>query len=300
MAKIKGKRLKEPKHEVTREERSKNAFFHFFELLTRKMFKLFALNIMYFICILPILCTAVTLLVASFHIPVAMVENTLFVNLLMRITMWIPKPLMIALTVISVVFYGPMTCGMSYVLRNFATEKHAWLTDFFSRAMSNFKQGILIGLCDILVFVSVTLYMLLDLRSISGIEMKYFYFFLKIAAIVISVFYIFMRHYLYTLAVTFELSIKDIFKNSYLFGVLGFGRNIMTLVVIGMVVFAFTAAPYIDIFLMATFTFSLCGFIATYITYPVIKKYMLDATLKPTPDIPDIPDIPDDNAKDAS
>ena len=52
-------------------------------------------------------------------------------------------------------------------------------------------------------------------------------------------------------------------------------------------IFAFTSTPYLDIFLTVTILFSFCGFLTSYATYPVIKKYMIDAQEKPSSEEPE-------------
>lgn len=273
-----------PGRGVERNEKKKNAFFRFFELLLRKIYKLFLLNIIYFICVLPLICAMVVAGVQIFQVPADMVQKTIILNWILRSAIWIPTPIGIALAVISGIFYGPLTCGFTYILRNFVNEKHAWMSDFFSRAKANFKQGIVLGLIDILVFTSFGLYLGMNIEGLHGNMLFYFYTFLKFAAIVITIFYIFMRYYLYTLAVTFELNLKAIYKNAYLFAVLGFGRNILVTVINCLSIIAFTSTPYIDIFLTVTLIFTFCGFLAMFATFPIVNKYMLNATEKPIMD----------------
>jgi len=267
-------------------ERKKNTVFRFFELLVRKTTRLCILNVLYLICILPLICAIVALIVPLFGISEELVRNTVFINLLMRISYnWIPLPIGLGLVALSAIFYGPVTCGFTYCMRNLATERHVWYSDLFTKAKENFKQGLLIGLLDIFVFSSFILYTRMDISAVSG-SMYYFYMMIRIIAIVVAVFYVFMRYYLYTLVVTFELPIKGIFKNSYIFAVLGFGRNLLVTALILLTVFSLSSTPYLDIFLMISFTFSFCGFLANYATYPVIKKYMLDIKEKPVPELP--------------
>ena len=83
------------------------------------------------------------------------------------------------------------------------------------------------GIVDVVVCVSFILYAGLDISPLRGEGMYYFYVFMKSAAWAIALFYIFMRFYLYTIAVTFELPLKDVFKNASIFAVLGFLRNIL-------------------------------------------------------------------------
>ncbi len=271
---------------VDANERKKNTVFRFFELLVRKITRLCILNILYLVCILPLICAIISLGVPMFGISEELVRNTVFINLIMRLSFWVPLPVGLALVAVSAIFYGPITCGFTYCMRNLATERHVWYSDLFSKAKENFKQGILIGLIDIVVFSSLVLYLRMDASAVSGV-MYYYYTALRIIAILIAIFYAFMRYYLYTLIVTFELPIKGIFKNSYIFAVLGFGRNLLVTAIILLAVFSLSSTPYLDIFLMGTFTFSFCGFLANYATYPVIKKYMLDVKEKPVPEIED-------------
>ena len=264
-------------------ERKKNTVFRFFELLVRKITRLVILNILYLICILPLVCAVVTLGVTIFGISPEVVQNTVFVNIIMRLSFWIPTPLAIALVCISAIFYGPITCGFTYCMKNLAIERHVWYSDLFSKAKENFKQGIIIGFIDIIVFTSCALYLCMDISAVTG-TMYYYYTILRILAVIISVFYVFMRYYLYTIIVSFYLPIKAILKNAYIFAVLGFGRNLLVTAIIILTVFSLTSTPYLDIFLTATFTFSFCGFLANYATYPIIKKYMLDVEEKVLPE----------------
>lgn len=260
---------------VERNARKKNAFFRFFELLYRKFTKLFILNIIYAICILPIICGVIVLVTGAFQLSDELVRGSFLISNVMHIVSNMPSWLSIALLVIDLIFFGPLTAGFTYMLRNYSTERHAWLSDFFSRAMANFKQGLLFGLLDAVVFLSVILYLAADISGLKGSGMYYFYFILKTAACLIAVFYVFMRYYTYTIAVTFELPIKDILKNAAIFAVLGFVRNVIATVAIASAVFAFTSTWIIDAVLILTFLFAFCGFIGMFSTYPIVQKYMM-------------------------
>ena len=89
-----------------------------------------------------------------------------------------------------------------------------------------------------------------------------------------------MRYYIYTLLITFNLSIPKIFKNAFIFAFLGLKRNLLALVGVALVLFInvqlFYMLPVLGILLPLVITFSLCNFITGYASYPVIKKYMID------------------------
>ncbi len=280
MAKKSQSRFLRPGKGVSRNERKKNAVFTFFELFIRKISRLCFFNILYLICILPLICLIVTGTVVAFDISPEVVSQTVFVNLIMRIAIALPPTVSYILLAISALIYGPVTCGFAYAMRNLSTERHVWYSELFTRAKENFKQGLLFGIVDIFVFISFALYITMNMGAAEGVT-YYFYSFMRFIAVIITIFYMFMRNYLYTLAVTFYLPVKAIFKNAYIFAVLGFFRNLLVAAVSIGVVFAFTATPYLDIFLTVTILFSFCGFLTSYATYPVIKKYMLDAQEKP-------------------
>ena len=260
---------------VERNERKKNAFFRFFELLYRRFTKLFILNIIYAICILPIICGVIVLLTGAFQLPDEVVRGSFLISNVLHIVSNMPPALSLGLLIVDLIFFGPLTAGFTYMMRNYSTERHAWLSDLFSRAMANFKQGFVLGVIDAVVFTSVILYLSADISGLQGSGMYYLYFALKTAACLIAVFYVFMRYYTYTIAVTFELTMKDILKNSAIFAVLGFVRNVIASIAIASALFAFTSTWIIDAVLILTFLFSLCGFIGMFTTYPIIQKYML-------------------------
>ena len=257
--------------------KKKNRFFTFFELVYRKFPKLVLLNLVYFLCILPLLCGAFYAVLVLFRISPEIIENTYAAMVLLKLInlSWLPNIIKILWFVASALAFGPLTCGFTYVLRCHATEQHAWFSDLFSRAKENWKQGLALGLLDIALCLSLLLYLSMDLSVIANQEF-YFYFMsvMKYLSIVIMLAYFIMRFYTYTIAVSVELKLKDIFKNSLLFLVLGFFKNILALLLIAVVVFSFLSTSYVDIVLTCTILFSFTGFISMYLTFPTIKKYM--------------------------
>lgn len=263
------------RREIGKNDRQKNAFFRFFELLYRKFTKIFVLNIIYALCILPVICGVIVLLTIAFKLPDELIRESYLIGITMSLVSRLPGFISLPILIADLILFGPLTAGFTYILRNYATEQHAWFSDFFSKAKENFKQGIGLGLIDALVFTSVVLYMALDITALAGTGTYYFYLFLKIAALIIGLIYVFMRFYTYTIMVTFELKLKDILKNAAIFTVLGFFRNVIAFVAIAATVFAFTSTKIVDIVLLFTFMFAFCGFIANFTTYPIIEKYML-------------------------
>lgn len=106
---------------------------------------------------------------------------------------------------------GPVTAGFTYILRNYAREEHVWLvSDMWQRSKSNFGQAIVVWIVDILAFVVLTV----AFKFYLGLPGPMSYLACIIAFITLV--YIMMHFYIYQLMVTFELKLKDLYKNSIL------------------------------------------------------------------------------------
>lgn len=261
------------------ENKKKRAVFKYFEIIYTKFSKLILLNLMYFACITPLLCGIIYFTCVIFGASAQTVQAFFFVHMAVWITELIPLPVFIVLFIASLLAYGPLTAGFTYCIRNIVTGKHFWMSEMFSHAKSNLKQGLFFGIIDITILFSLILYLASDISALQGASLV-FYRGAKILAVIISVIYFCIRFYTYSMAVTFELSVKDIFKNSLIFCVLGFFRNIISILLIAFISFTFTSTPKVDLVLMATLFFSICRFSAVFSTYPIIEKYMLKVTKK--------------------
>jgi uncharacterized membrane protein YesL len=111
-------------------------------------------------------------------------------------------------------------------------------------------------------------------QSNSFINSMFFY-----ASIILFIVYLFMRNYIYIIAVTFKLSVYKIFKNAFLFSILGIKRNILGFVgkfiLLFVNVIVFVNMPMVGILLALIITLASCAFISAYVSYPVIKQYMI-------------------------
>ena len=136
-------------------DQKKGAFVTFWEIVWRKLGRLVLLNILYFLILSPIILNLYILLYSKVMeltgLDVTEISTFVF-QFLMSFAQGMPSWLNIGLLTLSIVFYGPATAGLTYVLRNYAREEHAWVSDFFSRMMKNFKQGLFFGLLDVVVF----------------------------------------------------------------------------------------------------------------------------------------------------
>ncbi|NLG53216.1 MAG: hypothetical protein GX541_04500 [Clostridiales bacterium] len=256
-------------------ERRKNAFFRYFELLISKIDKLFYLNIVYLIFILPLLCGLVALALNMFGVPPEFAGKVSIFTYAVRLSYVFPQPVSMILFVASAVLYGPITAGFTYMVRNYVSGRHVWFSELFKRAKENFKQGFLLGIIDIIVVISLLMYAALDISKLDNTQ-KLYYGFMRTAFFIVFIFYVYMRHYLYLLAVTFDLSLKAVFKNSAIFAVLGVINNTVATLIILVITWTFNSTPAVDAVLIVSIYFSLCAFTSMFAAYPIVKKYMLE------------------------
>ncbi|MBE6936452.1 MAG: hypothetical protein E7458_08140 [Ruminococcaceae bacterium] len=254
---------------VSKDAPDKKRFILFFEILWRKLWQIIGINILYFIIILPVLSYVVVFVLQSVGITSADVaDNTLFV--VFGYILSLPAGLMWTLIAVSAILYGPATCGLTYILRNFTRQEHAWtFSDFFDRAKQNFKQGLIAGIIDLVLIMSCAMYIAMDTSSLGG--MWYLGIF-KYVALTIAVIYFIMRFYIYLMIVTFDMDFKAIFKNALLFVVLGFFRNLCSVFFI--VLTLATSVNYALVF-FALITPAFCQYIAVFNSYPTVDRYML-------------------------
>lgn len=187
---------------------------------------------------------------------------------------------------------GISTIGMVYNMRNvcMGEQVYTW-HDFFYAIKRNLKQGIVIGIIDSAI-IFMLVYDLFIYRASAGNSYMLLLFYY--ASILIAIVYYQMRFYIYLQLVTCEMSIKKLFKNSFLLTALGFKRNLCCLLGSALFIlifaYAFVLLPQFAIILMCMFAFAFLTYIGVYCAYPVVKKYVIDPYYEDHPD--EIPEDP--------
>ena len=182
----------------------------------------------------------------------------------------------LGISCLSVFTFGLSNVGAAYVIRGYNRGDPVFLvTDFFGTIKRNWKMGIVVGLCDI--FLSAVL--VFDFLFWSGQE-GFFNGILMYFSLFLCVLYFMMRFYIYTITITFDLSLYKIFKDEFLLSFLGFKRNVLAFFGIIILVFVslYICTLYLPLGVMLPIilTFAMAMFITGYASYPVIKKYMID------------------------
>ena len=267
---------------VDPEDAQKRPFFLFWELIWRRFSRFIALNLTYLVFILPIVVavyTFYTLNILELLLPVNGLEELgaylaehpiPLPQFALTVAFSVPQPLAIGLLAVSAVLYGPATCGLTYILRNFARQEHAWHSDFFAKMKENFFQGMVIGLMELAVYSAFFVSIFGGLPESGMLTLS------RVVAAIASVLFMFMRHYFYVQIVTFKLPLKNIIKNAWIFFVLGFFRNLLVTAVIILTASILFMIPLLEMVAVPVIAFSFWGFLTTFTCWPVIQKYMID------------------------
>ena len=282
------------------EDRTPNLKF-FFKLLWRKFSAILQLNLLMLIHIVPIVALVFVFFMGQ---KTPTITNTAFPALyginfigmtggapildVSSISMAIPvfsptaNIIIICVAIVWIITFGWQCVGSTYVLRGlFRGDPIFVFTDYFYGIKRNFKQGLLMGLLDVLI-IGV---LLVDLSFFSsGSSFMYF------IIIAILFLYIIMRFYIYLMLITFDLKIIKIIKNALIFTALGIKRNILAvlgiLLLLGLnlflVIWLVPSGIALPIILPLLYLMGTLGFISTYAAYPVIDKYMIAPYVKPS------------------
>ena len=173
-----------------------------------------------------------------------------------------------AFIVLSAIMFGLLNVGATYVTRGYVRGDPVYiLSDFKYAIKSNWKQGIVLGVIDILIIFllvidiffwmglleipespSVTDEQIVEsietdivvgdsavIENMEGetntkVERTFMQSVSFYGCLFLLIIYFMMRNYIYIIAVTFKLSLFKVLKNSFIFAFVGMKRNIMAFV----------------------------------------------------------------------
>ncbi|MCQ2387530.1 MAG: hypothetical protein MJ066_03685 [Clostridia bacterium] len=131
--------------------------------------------------------------------------------------------------------------GGAYIIRNMVWQEGVFISnDFWHGVKVNIKKMIIIALLFSVVFYVTVLFInLANLNIANGVKNKWLYQVSKVMSYMILIFYSFMTLHMITMTTTYELKIKDLIKNSFLFTIGLLPQNIF-FVVLGLIPVALT------------------------------------------------------------
>ncbi len=252
---------------IDKDAPKKKAPFLYIELLGRKFGKLLQANMLYFLTSLPVLII--------YHFLIFSISASVLPSLEPDEVNHLSAMLA---TVLAILWgTGPVSAGFTYILRSFAREEHAWIVyDFFKKAKENFKYSLVFLLVDVAVF-------LLGTNAISFYfklaQTNTIFVYVMFLVIICMTIYTFMHFYMYQFAVTFENSLREVYKNALIMALANMPMNLVltALVVLCSYLVLGRLAP-IGIILVAFLAWiSMMRFPIDFYTTRVIKHKIIDA-----------------------
>lgn len=262
----------------------KRAFFRFFDIFFRKLTHFAKVNLLYaatgLITAMPIFILIFTVFSSVVYSrgDAELAEYAAYASLILAF--------FCTNLYVTVMGVGPATAGITYILRNFAREEHAWIwSDFKDAFKDNFKQAIVVYLIDLVTVVLLYIALMFYTQS-SG-----FLGYLRYVVYMIILIYAMMHLYIYPIMVTFKLSIKDIYRNALLFAMGKLPSNLLILIIaafvhVGLPYFLIPICGNYFVIMLVIFavlevfvTQAMMSFMVNFGVYPKLKTYMLDPAM---------------------
>ena len=192
---------------------------------------------------------------------------------------------MAALILLHLITYGWQKVGTTYILRNLVRGDGVFMfSDYFYAIKRNRKQGFILGVIDTAAIFALVFDFIYFYNAPAGGGNGFMY----VMIFALTLIYGIMRFYTYLMLVTFDMKLGKILKNALIFTVMGFGRNAMALLGMGLLTGVFAVLILLFgrivpalIILPFLCLLGFCGFMYTFAAYPVIEKYMIAPVASP-------------------
>lgn len=209
---------------------------------------------------------------------------------------FIPINLVYLAVSLPIVTSGLANVGITHIVRNTALDKHSFgLSDFFETIKKNWKQALIVGVINSILTVAI-IFNLIFFYNYNGNQI------FGTVGLGISLFVAFtfavINLYIWTLMITFNVSIKQLYMNSFKFTFLNFWKNVLCLIIEGAMYGVYLLVIYLIWQMAAKFIamslgLSIIVFAATfpcykalmvqYFVFPPIKKYIIEPYYKEHP-----------------
>jgi len=247
----------------------KKGIYLYFELLWRYLWKFVQANMLYVAVSLPILIIYHFFFYQAF----GLIYGVADLNKINHSA--------IVFTVIIAIFWGtgPASCGFTRILRNMAREEHVWVSlDFFKTAKTSFKHGLVFLIFDLVFFLSsaVSIWVYSDYAQ----NQNMLYTIPMYLVIIALAFYTVIHFFIYELEVTFDNSIREIYKNSILMSIMAFPMCAVITGIICLLCYALLAVMPTGVILVLAFVIwiGLMRFMIDFYAARFIKRRFMKKT----------------------
>ncbi len=199
---------------------------------------------------------------------------------------WKFIPINIVYSIMSVPAFtvGLSSAGITNVTRNIARDKHSFgLSDYFETIKKNWKQALGAGFINLLVYIVLIFDIYFFYTGGEGILLTIG---LGLVLAMLMIF-LMMDFYIWTLMITFNFKLKQIYMNSFKFVIINFKNNILCGLILLLVYAIYIAIAFISRgYIVVVLSFEILIYLMTFpafrallvqfFTFPSIKKIIID------------------------
>ncbi len=240
----------------------------YFDILGLRFWDLVKINLIYVLCNIPalVLCAFLAVNFWSGENIELYLEQILLGNNFIVFYATVP--------LIPLILTGPFTAGLTSIVRDFVKRMPVFLySDFIDYSKKNIKQSLIINVILFAIFavyISTAAYYIIATSSTV----------IKAGLLFIAIMLCSVAFYVYPLLVSFELKIKDIIKNSWIFALSKLPQNLFYLVILVAVHIAGTGVyggypALIWGVLMVVFLIAWSAYTINYYAWHVMEMYMM-------------------------
>lgn len=190
--------------------------------------------------------------------------------------------LLLCLPVLTV---GLADAGLTYITRNAAREKYAYpVQDFFATVRRTWKRALPVGIINLIVWAILGFNAFFYANSlflrVDGSEAPVFHWLLFGLTIVGMLVFTFMTYYIPFQVVTFDLTLKQMYKNAFMFSLHNFWTNLLVFGILA-VVLAVIAVPVLFIGSVEWMWVSVLAGLVFLFFYPALRSLIIQFSLFP-------------------
>ena len=175
---------------------------------------------------------------------------------------------------VPIITIGPATAAMNYLCRNYSQAKPVYLfSDFVEKCKEHFKQGVAVWLIQLLaggLLVTSFLSWTDASFAVSGT--------FRTVAVVLIFFVAYLvicsSFYIYPMMVSFDLTVKQLIRNSVILSLTQLWRNLVMLLVLGVLGILTLLFWPITFPVVLFLLFSVLCFVSNALVFPVLQKYV--------------------------
>lgn len=189
--------------------------------------------------------------------------------------------------------HGMSAAGLTNVTRNTARDKHSFgLSDFFETIRKNLKQSLAVGVINTIITALLAFAIWFYNESYLQTEQILSFVGLVISLSLAAIFAM-MNFYIYTLMITFDFSVKMLYKNSFKFVFVNLWKNLLCGIIllgtyalyIGIaLLFNDLRVVVIELIIAAATLPAFRYLLVQFFTFGSIKKHIIDPYYEQHPD----------------